>query len=554
MNFKDLSLKPEIIRAIEAVGYKEPSEIQEKTIPLLLEDKDVLGQSQTGTGKTAAFMLPLLDMIMDNDNHDRKPKALILLPTRELALQVASEGRKFSQFIDGIRIVSIYGGESIEKQIKDLKRGADIIVGTPGRVMDHIRRRTLKLEDCNKIVLDEADEMLNMGFYDDIIEVLSFLPEQRQTILFSATMPRQILELTKKIQHDPELVKIKASSLTVSTITQVYYEINPNAKIQLLLQILQLRNPKSAMIFSNTKKMVDELATELNNANYPAAALHGDMKQEMRTAVMERFKEKKIAVLIATDVAARGIDVENVDMVINFDIPQELEYYVHRIGRTGRAGKSGVAITLATPRQHFAISQIEKLAKCTIEKLPLPTKEDLQACITDQLLVSLNKWKDRTNQGTKELLEKIEESGLSDTDILYALINQYMASNALNPLDAPSRAVRSEGSSRGSRNSNSVAMTKLVLSVGEKQGITAAHIVSSIAESCNISGKEIGKIKIEQRSSIVEVPQSKEREILKSLENATIKGKPVFVTAIHSKENKGYDSSRGRNETRRRRN
>lgn len=552
MKFSELPLKLELLQAIEAVGYEKPSQIQEEAIPLIIDGRDIVGQSQTGTGKTAAFMLPLIQRV--TELNVKGVKALVMLPTRELAIQVATEARKFSQFIDGVRVVPIYGGESIEKQIKELRRGCDIVVGTPGRIMDHIRRRTLRFDVCETIVLDEADEMLNMGFYEDIIEVLSHLPEEKQTILFSATMPKPILELTKNIQKDPAFIKIKATSLTVSSIKQVCYEINPNSKSALLLQLLQLNQPQSAMIFCNTKKMVDELTSDLNNASYPAAALHGDMKQEMRSAVMHRFKEKKINVLIATDVAARGIDVENVDLVVNYDIPQELEYYVHRIGRTGRAGKSGLAITLYTPRQNRALQLIERIAKCSIEKLPLPSKEDLSGILSSQLSGLVSKWKDRSSKYTEEIFSQLLEDGHTQEDILNALVNRYIDENSFKPLDRPERASRTrEGKAPRERNydrDRNQDFAKIMISVGDRQGVAAAHIVSAIAESCNISGREIGKIKIEQRSSIVEIPAAKEKEILAALTKTTIKGKPIFVTAIR-KDGKNTETRKPKGDNRR---
>lgn len=543
MKFNELPLRSELLRAIDTVGYTEPSEIQEKAIPEILNGHDVLGQSQTGTGKTAAFMLPILESL-DSSQH-RKTQALIMCPTRELAIQVAAEAKKFAQYMESVRIVPIYGGESIEKQIKELKRGCDIVVGTPGRIMDHIRRRTLKFDFTDKLVLDEADEMLNMGFYDDIIEVLSHLPEERQTILFSATMAKPILALTKTIQKDPVIINIKKTSMTVSTITQLAYEVNPNAKSNLLVQLLQLNRPTSAMVFCNTKKMVDELTTDLNNAGYPAAALHGDMKQEMRSAVMDRFKDKKISVLIATDVAARGIDVDNVDLVVNYDIPQELEYYVHRIGRTGRAGKSGLAMTLYTPRQARSLQMIERIAKCSIERAPLPSKEDLQGIMIDQLSLLIQRWKDRNTDYTRECLHQLEEMGFTSDDILSAMVNKHIADNSFNPVEGPAKPARQK------RDFSNMSFSKISISVGERQGVSAAHIVSAIAESCNISGKEIGKIKIEQRSSIVEIPSSKEKEILSALSKTTIKGKPIFVTAIRKDNKPAGEGRKPKKDTRR---
>ena len=522
MNFRQLALREEIQGAIETIGYEKPSEIQGKTIPLLLEGKDIIGQSQTGTGKTAAFMLWILEKVMESDSS--LPKALIMCPTRELAMQVANEGRKFAQNLKGINIVSVYGGEAIDKQIRELKNGKDIIVGTPGRIMDHIRRRTLRLNECGLLVLDEADEMLNMGFHDDIVEIISHLPEQRQTALFSATMPKPILNLTKTIQKDPELVKIKKDSLTVSAIKQVCYEVFQSDKLRLLVQLLQIYKPKSAMVFCNTKKQVDDLVNELNSVNVAAMGLHGDMRQEMRTSIMKRFKEKKTTILVATDVAARGIDVDNIDIVFNFDIPQELEYYVHRIGRTGRAGKKGVAVTFYNPKQHRALKDIERIAKCVIEKQPLPTKDDLHSLVYDQLLATIMQWK-YVSTNTNEVLESLYEAGYTDIDVTKALVNKFIAENSYKALDAPLKTTAKE------KKKNVEKFVKVVVGIGKKHDVNAAHLISAIAQCSSVSGKEIGKIKIEERTSIVEIPASKEREVIASLSKTKVRGKDVFVTA-----------------------
>ena len=343
--FNELHISEAILRAVSEMGYEQATEIQAKAIPYIMEGKDVLGRSNTGTGKTAAFGIPAIEMVQPQDKY---ANALIICPTRELVTQVAMELRKFSKYKEGVKIVPIYGGQPIERQIQLLKRGCGIVVGTPGRIMDHLRRRTLKLSDIRMVILDEADEMLNMGFKEDIEEILSLMPSERsyQTILFSATWPSEIMRIAKEFQNDPVTVEIKSAQRTIDTVEQLYYEVPRGKKANALRVLLNHYDPELCMIFANTKKMVDELQGELNKHDIKACALHGDMKQEFRSRVMEQFRSGSMPILIATDVAARGIDVDDVDLVINFDIPQDNEYYIHRIGRTGRAGKKGLAITL----------------------------------------------------------------------------------------------------------------------------------------------------------------------------------------------------------------
>lgn len=329
VRFEDLGLRPQILRAVMEMGFEAATPIQARAMPIIMEGRDVIGQAQTGTGKTAAFGIPLLEKI---DPKSKKLQALVLCPTRELAIQVADEIRRLCRFMHGIKVLPIYGGQDIGKQIRSLKGGIQLIIGTPGRVMDHMRRHTLKLENLHTVVLDEADEMLNMGFREDIEDILKEVPEERQTILFSATMPKPILEITKNYQKNAELVKVVKKELTVQNIDQYYYEVKAKNKEEVLSRLLDMYNPKLSLVFCNTKRRVDELTSALQGRGYFAEGLHGDMKQSQRDRVMNGFRNGKTEILIATDVAARGIDVDDVEAVFNYDLPQDDEYYVHRIG------------------------------------------------------------------------------------------------------------------------------------------------------------------------------------------------------------------------------
>ncbi len=423
MKFKELGLSENILKAIEDLGYNEATYIQNACIPIILNDRDILGQSQTGTGKTAAFGLPLIEKIRKLDGK-RKVQALVLSPTRELALQVSDELRKFSKYKDNVKVVTIYGGTSFQEQIKNIKSGCEIIVGCPGRILDHLEKKTLKLDFCETLILDEADEMLNMGFRDDIEKIIAFIPEKRQTLLFSATMPQAIKEITNNYQNNPLFIKNPETKLTGSTISQIAYEVAQKDKEKVLIQTLEIRKPKMAMIFCNTKKMVDDLCAHLISLNYPASAIHGDMKQEARAKVMDRFKKGQLNYLICTDVASRGIDVSNMDMVINYDLPQENEYYIHRIGRCGRAGKEGTSITLFTPRERRTIKELEKITKSTINIEPLPTKSMIDKIIAGQIIDSLKESLNiKTNPKINNLvLNLIEEEQLDIKELLLSIV------------------------------------------------------------------------------------------------------------------------------------
>lgn len=381
--YRDSGIDERIVHAVEEMGFEHMTPIQEQAIPVFLSGQDVIGQAQTGTGKTAAFGIPILEKI---DPENKGLQAVILCPTRELAMQAADELRKFAKYLHGIKVLPIYGGQDIVRQIKNLKGGVQIIVGTPGRVMDHMRRHTIKMEQVHTVVLDEADEMLNMGFREDIETILSEMPEERQTGLFSATMPKPILEITKKYQKDAVFLKMTPKEVTIPLIKQAYYMVRHQDKEEVLCRLMDYYDPSRALIFCNTKRMVDELTEHLKARGYEVEGLHGDLSQNQRDTVMNLFKGGRAAVLIATDVAARGIDVDNVEAVFNYDVPEDIEYYVHRIGRTGRAGKTGRSFTLVTRREIQKLREIERICHTKIRERKIPSAADITERKADKIL------------------------------------------------------------------------------------------------------------------------------------------------------------------------
>ena len=373
-----------IVRAVEEMGFESMTPIQEQAIPIMLKGKDLIGQAQTGTGKTAAFGIPIIQKI---DPTEKGLQAIILCPTRELAMQAAEEIRRFAKYMHEIKVVPVYGGQDISKQIRALSRGAQIVVGTPGRVMDHMRRHTLKTDKIKIVVLDEADEMLNMGFREDIETILADMPEERQTALFSATMPRPILEITKEYQkEDAEYLKITPKEVTIPLVKQAYYQVPRKEKEEVLTRLMDYYHPKRSLIFCNTKRMVDELTEHLKDRGYQAEGLHGDLSQNQRDTVMNLFRSGRMEVLIATDVAARGIDVDDVEAVFNYDVPEDIEYYVHRIGRTGRAGKTGRSFTLVAGREIYKIRDIERICHTKIRERNIPSAADITSVKAEKIL------------------------------------------------------------------------------------------------------------------------------------------------------------------------
>jgi ATP-dependent RNA helicase DeaD len=419
--FSELGISEEIQKAIDRLGFEQASPIQAQAIPVLLQGRDVVGQSQTGSGKTAAFGIPAIELI---DSANRAPQVLILCPTRELAVQVSEEIHKLAFFKRGIHSLPIYGGQSYERQFSGLRQGAHIVIGTPGRVMDHMRRGTLRLDQIKMVILDEADVMLDMGFRDDIEVILQGVPTQRQTVFFSATMPKQIQELIQKYSKNPENVRIEQKAITVPTVEQVYYEVDRRFKVELLTRLIDIHDLKLGIIFCNTKRMVDDLVDHLNAQGYSADRLHGDMSQPQRDRVMNKFRKSGLEFLVATDVAARGIDVDDVQVVFNYDLPYDGEDYVHRIGRTGRAGRSGRAISFASGREVYAIQQIERYTRTRIHRAKAPTLQEVEAARNNAFLDKV-----RTTLGSGEfkrqdhLIEILLEEGFNSTDIASAIMH-----------------------------------------------------------------------------------------------------------------------------------
>src|SRR3954451_4371776 len=419
--FSELDLAPELLKAIERMGFEEASPIQSAAIPVLLGGADVVGQSQTGSGKTAAFGIPAIQAV---DATLRAPQVIILCPTRELVVQVAEEIAKLALFKRGVRELPIYGGQSYERQFRGLSAGAQIIIGTPGRVMDHLERKSLKLDHIKMVILDEADRMLDMGFVDDIKTILRDVPDERQTVFFSATIPRPIAELIKRFTRNPVNVRVEAEALTVPAIEQVYYEVDRRSKLEVLCRLVDLEDVKLAIIFCATKMMVDELTEHLIARGYGADKLHGDMTQAMRERVMGRFRKRKVEFLVATDVAARGLDVDDIEIVFNYDLPHDGEDYVHRIGRTGRAGKGGKAVTFVAGREIYRLENIQRFTKSRMRRERIPSAEEVEGkravAFAEALRETLEKGEYKRHD---ELLDRLLEQGHSPTDIASALIH-----------------------------------------------------------------------------------------------------------------------------------
>lgn len=508
MKFDDLCIEEKILEGLDDIGYEEPTPIQIEAIPLIMDGKDVIGQSQTGTGKTAAFSIPAISRI---NPVNRNTQVLVLCPTRELALQACDEVKKFAKYIDGLKCVAIYGGQSIDRQVKLLRQGAHMIIGTPGRILDHISRNTLKLGKLKMVVLDEADEMLNMGFRDDIEEILSYAPEKRQTVLFSATMPKAIMQIVNRYQKEPVTIKTGPKQLTVPKIMQSYYDVPAGKKLDTLCTLIEEFNPNRSIVFCNTKRMVDQLSGELSTRGYLAAGIHGDMRQIVRTNVMRSFKNGTTDILIATDVAARGIDVEDIDIVFNYDIPTDSEYYVHRIGRTGRAGKDGNAISFVCGRKEA--DQLKTIARDTKSRLSYkkaPSGEMVEKARLHSLLFKVEK--ELKNKDIKKYIELIDELTIgkyTTEDVCCALISAVVKET--DNFEAPD------------------LMQKIDFSIGSQDGIEPKHILGSITSMCSIDGENIGKIRIEQHKSTVEVQKAFADIIIEKMSNCRIKGRQVKI-------------------------
>ena len=521
MKFDELNIDERILRAVEDMGFEETSPIQTQAIPAVLEGIDVIGQAQTRTGKTAAYSIPMLQKI----NPDvKKPQAIVLCPTRELAVQVAEEIRKLAKYMSDIKVLPVYGGQEIVRQIKSLKAGVQIIVGTPGRVMDHMRRKTVKFDSVSMVILDEADEMLDMGFSEDMETILTETPEERQTVLFSATMPKPIMEIARKFQKDAKIIKVVRKELTVSNIDQFYYEVRPKNKTEILSRLIDIYNPKLSVVFCNTKRQVDELISELKGRGYFADGIHGDMKQQQRDRVMDDFRSGKTEILIATDVAARGIDVDGVDIVFNYDLPQDEEYYVHRIGRTGRAGKSGLALSFISGREVYKLKDIERYCKTKILAKPIPSLDDVKNTKMDGIFDKIKEMIEADEH--RAMLDMVEEhvnqEDYTSMDMAAALLKMIVG-DTLDSIDEVENFHFDE-------NADSSRMVRLFINVGKKDKITPANILGAIAGESGMPGRLVGAIDMMDNYTFVDVPAKHAEAVLAAMnDNVLIKGRKVNV-------------------------
>lgn len=530
--FTEFNISKEIQMALEQLGFEEATIIQELAIPIATEGKDLIGQSQTGTGKTFAFGIPILENILQNNNH--QIQALVICPTRELAVQVSNEFDKLTAFTK-IRNIAVYGGEYIDKQIKGLKKKVQIVIGTPGRILDHIERKTIKLDHVRFVVLDEADEMLDMGFIEDIENILREISEERQTMLFSATMPAEILSLSKKYLKNPEMIRVKNKTMTVDQIEQIYMKVKNADKSEVLSRILQLESSKKAIIFCNTKKMVDELVVDMQNRGYAVEALHGDLKQQKRDMVLNRFREGQISMLIATDVAARGLDIRDVDLVINYDLPIEEEQYVHRIGRTGRAGASGKSYSFAYGRDIERLRRIEKYAKCKIKEESIPRYDKVKEKIIHQYIEGIRSQK---NSGDLDfyfnLVSEMKQSGVNLEAFLAIMMKNTLNLQNKEKIDYRAyerdriRAITGQKKEKKSKKySKERGMIRFELNIGRVDRVGPADIVSSVANRCKIPGKNIGAIDILSDVSYFDIKEEYAKIAEKHLKQVKIRGKKV---------------------------
>ena len=552
--FTSLNLREELVQAITELGYSTPTPIQAAMIPIMLSGADVIGQAQTGTGKTAAFALPILQ----NFTQQRHVQALILAPTRELALQVADSMTEYGKNLN-VRVLAVYGGQPYGPQISRLNRGVDVVVGTPGRLLDLIERNALNIKHVRTVVLDEADEMLNMGFIEDVEKILAETPAERQTALFSATLPPRIRSLANRFMRDPQSVNIKRETLTLASTEQRYYLVHESDKTNALTRLFEVEPIKSALIFARTRAETATLANELVVRGIPAEAIHGDLDQNARERVLGRFRANQLKVLVATDVAARGLDIEDISHVFNYHLPDDAEVYVHRIGRTGRAGKTGVAITLVSPREKRRLREVEALTKQPIKKMEIPTPSEIVKHREGQVVETLKIWLGRGRYKRElEMVQELIEAGHDPLNIAAAAIKVARADEKQRPIaeiadvkdergkkefargDGSQRGPRREFLGRGERSerggssrrradtSHEEGMVRLKLNKGKVQGIRPNDIVGTIAFHANIPGYTIGKIRIEDKFTLVDIPEDLVEQVLKQNGNYRI-GKEKFA-------------------------
>jgi len=580
LRFDELNLSKEIQKAIKDMGFEEATPIQSQAIPVIMEGKDIIGQAQTGTGKTASFGIPIIETL---DPNSKNIQALVLCPTRELAIQVAEEMSELLKYMKNIKVVPIYGGQSIDRQIKALKFGVHIVIATPGRLIDHINRGTLKLDNVKMVVMDEADEMLDMGFRDDIEKILKTSPNERQTIMFSATMPKQIMDLSRKYLKNPEHIKVVHKELTVPNVNQFFFEVKPNMKLEVLTRLIDIHNPKLSLVFCNTKRVVDELVSHLQARSYFAEGLHGDMKQMMRDRVMSKFRNGTLEILVATDVAARGIDVDEIDAVFNYDMPQDEEYYVHRIGRTARAGRAGQAFTFAVGRDFNKIKDIERYTKTKIIRQTIPSAKDVEEVRMNSMMEDIKKVLDSEEDMARytHIVEKLLSEDYTSVEIASGLLKMVMGKEEEMLKIDESYSASSEkwsdkgskkrdggrdsgrdsgrdgrrdknkskefgrykdgdrgGSSRGSsrdRNTGGEDMTRLFINIGKSANIQVNDVVGAIAGETGIPGKSIGEIALFDKFTFVEVPTKYSDKVIKIMNKNQIKGNKIAIQVANDR-------------------
>ncbi len=550
--FAELGLSAEILKAVDKMGFEEASPIQTAVIPAILAGGDVVGISSTGSGKTAAFAIPAIEKV---DAKVRAVQVLVLCPTRELAVQVAEEAGKLAHFKRGVAGVPIYGGQSYERQFRALAAGVQVVIGTPGRVMDHMDRGTLKLDALKLVILDEADRMLDMGFREDIEKILSAVPEERQLLFFSATMPRAIQELIKRYSRDPAFVKIEAVAQNAPQVEQVYFEVDRRSKIEALTRLIDVHDFRYGIIFCSTKVMVDDLEEHLHSRGYATDRLHGDISQAQRDRVMQKFRERKFEFLVATDVAARGLDVDDLEVVINYDLPNDAEDYTHRIGRTGRAGKSGRAFTFVSGQEIYKLQSMIRWAKLNIRRGKIPSLDEVEEARTSVFFEKI-----RATLEAKEfkphdrMIDRLLDQGYASTDICSALIHLLQGDAAAKPVEKPAETKRKQEApawakavvekpaakiapereseaaakkskfERPARTGKEAGMSTLFLNVGRKQLVTPADIVGKISGVTRLSADVVGAIDIHQRHTLVDVAEAEAPVIVKKLTGIRMKG------------------------------
>ncbi|WP_020677644.1 DEAD/DEAH box helicase [Geopsychrobacter electrodiphilus] len=534
LGFADLGLAPNVFKVIKELGYESPSEIQAQSIPPLLAGRDLLGQAQTGTGKTAAFALPLLSML---DLKKRVPQILVLAPTRELALQVSEAIQTYARHLKDFHVLPIYGGQSMVQQLRQLSRGVHAIVGTPGRIQDHLRRGTLKLDNIRTVVVDEADEMLKMGFIADVEDILSHAPAERQTALFSATMPSEVNGVARRNLRNPVEIRIQTKTRTAETIDQYVWQVKGMHKLDALTRILEVEETEAMIVFVRTKVATVELAEKLEARGFSCAALNGDMTQQAREKTVERFRDGKLDIVVATDVAARGLDVQRISHVINYDIPNDIEAYIHRIGRTGRAGRAGKAILFAAPREQRMIAAIERATRQKIKPMGLPSRQQ----VTDR---RVSQFKELVTEAMEaqdlEFFEDLIDGYQNESDVSFRRIAATLAfllqkERPLQPEERveslpPQREPRESTHSSSSQQNYDIERLQYRVEVGRTHGVEPGNLVGALSNEGNMPSSMIGKIKIMQEFSLVDLPKSLSPEVLAKLAKVWVRGQQLQIS------------------------